>query len=77
MEPRELIRRADRLLTEIGQKLGNIPGTDVPHFRFDDPSQPGYERKLELLFPKLGEETPLSSRLVLGLIDAGARFLPS
>jgi hypothetical protein len=76
LDPRELIRRADRLLTEIGGKLGNVPGTDAPYFHFDDPSHPSYELKLRLMFPR-GDEGSLGSRVLLGLIDAGARVLPS
>jgi hypothetical protein len=76
LDPRELIRRADRMLTEIGQKLGTIPGTDTPYFRFDDPSDPSYEVKLQTLFPEEAQATWIS-RVILGLIDAGARVLPS
>ena len=75
MDPRELIRRADRMLCEIGDKLGTVPGTDDPYFHFDNPSHPHYEEKLELLFPE-GAERPLASRILVGLIDAGARYLP-
>jgi hypothetical protein len=76
MDPRELIRRADRMLTEIGEKLGTVPGTDRHYFRFDNPNHPHYDRKLELLFPDASERA-LGSRVLVGLIDAGARFLPA
>jgi hypothetical protein len=77
IEPRELVRRADRMLTDIGQKMGTIPGSDEPYFRFDDPDTPGYERKLELLFPTDEEKRGFAPRFIANLIDAGAHILPS
>ena len=77
IEPRELVRRADAMLTEIGEKFGTIPGTNHPYFRFDDPRKPGYERKLDLLFPLSGDEQKLGPRVVQGLIHGGSRLLPS
>jgi hypothetical protein len=77
LEPRELIRRADRMLTEIAGKLGNVPSTGQPYFRFDDPADPEYERKLELLFPVDDQGGSALARFIQRLIDAGAHILPS
>lgn len=77
MDPRELIRRADRLLCSIGEELGTVPGTDLPYFNFDNPTHPHYEKKLRLLFPHGEEARSFGSRLLIGLIHAGARYLPA
>jgi hypothetical protein len=76
-DPRELFRRADGLLSGLAHKLGRVPGTDEPYFRTDDPNDPDYEKKLDLLFPQPGEEPSKIGRLLQRVVDTGARVLPS
>lgn len=71
-DPRELIRRTDKLLFELSRKLGTVPGTDEPYFRTDDPSQPGYEEKLDFLLPPEGARPGLASRFLRGTIERGS-----
>lgn len=74
LDPRELFRRADGLLTTLAEKLGNVPGTNERYFRTDDPKDPEYEKKLAFLFPKA--EPSGASRLVKSLLSLGSRTLP-
>jgi len=75
LDPRELFRRADGLLTNLAEKLGNVPGTNQRYFRTDDPRDPAYDEKLALLLPQPGEKSG-ASRAIRGLVDLGARYLP-
>jgi hypothetical protein len=77
LEPRDLIRRADKMMYELAQKLGTVPGTDEPYFRTDDPSLPEYEEKLDRLFPRDGTEPSRDARILLRVLDFGAATLPS
>jgi hypothetical protein len=74
LEPRELFRMADGLLTSLSEKLGNIPGTDEPYFRTDNPEHPSYQKKLELIFPK-GEKQAQNARWLRTITELGARAL--
>src|SRR5262249_55598453 len=51
LDPRDLFRSADAMLTHLSRRIGTIPGTNEPYFRTDDPQQPGYQLKLDRLFP--------------------------
>jgi hypothetical protein len=75
LDPRELFRRADGMLTGLAEKLGTIPGTDKPYFRTDDPARPDYHEKLDLLMPRLGDARSTRSRWLLRLITSGARAI--
>ncbi len=75
LDPRELFRSADGMLTGLAQKLGTIPGTDQPYFRTDDPTRPDYDEKLELLMPLDGGGVSPRSRWLVRLITVGARAL--
>jgi hypothetical protein len=77
LDPRELFRRADTALTSLGEKLGVVPGTGQPYFVTDDPADPAYARKMSLLFPPAGEERGFGAKLFFGLLDLGAKVLPS
>jgi hypothetical protein len=73
LDPRELFRLADGLLTNLSGKLGTVPGTGEPYFRSDDPADPRYEKKLDFIFPKEGSSRPASARLFLRAVALGAR----
>lgn len=75
LDPRELFRMADGMLTNLSGKLGNVPGTDEPYLRTDDPSHPSYEKKLDFVFPLAGTRRPPAVRLFGSVIDMGARAL--
>ena len=78
LDPRDLIRSADKMLHELSQKIGPIPGTDLPFF----PTNP--TRRTELRgAPRLrpaapGQASaPGSAALLRRVIDLGARTLPA
>ena len=77
LEPRDLIRRGDKMIHALSQKLGTVPGTDVPYFRSLDPSTPEYEENLDRLFPPAGAEASSAARILKRVIDFGAATLPS
>jgi hypothetical protein len=77
LDPQELFRRADRMLGNLSDKLGTVPGTDQPYFRTMDVDHPSYQANLDALFPADGVvRTPLA-RVVYGVVNAGVRFMPS
>ena len=76
-DPRDLYRRADRMLHELSRKLGRIPGTGQPYFRTANPSEPPYEENLAILFPPPGVESNRQAQTVHCLIDFFARWLPA
>lgn len=77
LEPRDLIRRADKMLHELSEQLGNVPGTDEPYFRSEDPAAAEYEQKLDQLYPAAGASPSRTARVLTRLIDFGATALPS
>jgi len=77
LEPRDLIRRGDKMIHELSQKLGTVPNTGEPYFRSEDPKAPGYEERLDRLFPPAGAEPSSDARILQRLIDFGAATLPS
>lgn len=76
-EPRELFRSADKMLHELSNKLGNIPGTDEPYFRTANPADPSYDRNLSVVLPPPGTPPGRLARAVRTLVDFGARTLPA
>jgi hypothetical protein len=77
LDARELFRQTDAALTSLAEKLGSVPGTDQRYFHTDDPSSVEYAHKMNLLFPAPGTRPNLGVRLFFGLIELGARVLPS
>jgi hypothetical protein len=75
LEPRDLFRSADAMLTHLSRRLGTIPGTDEPYFRTDDPEGPGYEAKLDLLLPAAGSAMSPAARWIRQVVEFGARAL--
>jgi hypothetical protein len=76
-EPRDLFRAADKMLHELSNKLGTIPGTDEPYFRTANPADPNYERNLALVFPPDGKRPGRAARFIHAVVDFGARALPA
>lgn len=76
-DPRELIRNADKMLHELSQKIGPIPGTDLQFFPTNPTKAPSYEENLDLVLPRPGTEGRLLGRVLRGVIDFGARALPN
>jgi hypothetical protein len=76
-DPRDLFRRADKLLHELSQKLGKPPGSDEPYFRTIDPSKPGYEEQLDFVLPRPGIAPSRGARLLQKLLDNGHWILPT
>jgi hypothetical protein len=74
LDPRELFRQADGLLTNLSGKLGNVPGTNEPYFRTDDPSDPAYERKFDVVFPDASRPHP-AAKLFSTVVGLGARAM--
>jgi len=77
VDPRDLFRRADRMLHELSRKLGNVPGTSDPYFRTIDPADPQYERNLDFVLPRAGVAPPLGARAFQRFVDGAARWLPA
>ena len=75
LDPRELFRKADGLLTSLARKLGNVPGTRQPYLRTDDPAHPDYEKKLDFVFPREGTEPVPMAKLLTRVVEFGARAL--
>jgi len=75
-DPRDLIRSADKMLHELSQKIGPIPGTDLEFFPTNPTQHPSYEENLDLVLPRPGKEGRLLGRAIRAVIDFGARALP-
>jgi hypothetical protein len=75
-DPRDLIRSADKMLYELSQKIGPIPGTDLQFFPTNPTRSERYEDDLDLVLPRPGKEGRLLGRFIRGVIDYGARALP-
>jgi hypothetical protein len=76
-DPRDLIRGADKMLHELSQKIGPIPGTELEFFPTNPTKSPSYEDNLDLVLPRPGKEGRLLGRLLRGVIEFGARRLPA
>jgi hypothetical protein len=77
LDPRRLFRRADTLLCGLAKKLGNVPGTDEPYFRTNDPTAPGYDGALNFILPPPGREPSPLRRAFGRVLDFGAKVMPS
>ncbi len=75
MEPRELIRAADKMLFELSEKIGPIPGTDLHFFPTNPVTEPDYDKKLDLVAPAGGADLGRGARIARRVIDGGARLL--
>jgi len=74
-DPRELIRAADKMLYELSERIGPVPGTDLKFFSTDPVSDPAYDRRLDFVLPRPGRPRGWASRAVHGVMDAAARAL--
>jgi hypothetical protein len=77
LEPRDLIRGADKMLYELSEKIGPIPGTDLKFFPVNPPQEPSYERVLDVIAPRKDQAPTRLARAARGVIEFGARVLPS
>ncbi|MEZ4230351.1 MAG: ferritin-like domain-containing protein [Polyangiaceae bacterium] len=75
LDPRELFRRADRLLHGLGQKLGNVPGTQQAYFRTMDPASPSYQQNLDFVLPSDGEIPRGGTAWLYRVVELGARAM--
>ncbi len=75
LDPRELFRRADRLLHGLGQKLGNVPGTDQAYFRTIDPASPAYQQNLDFVLPPEGVTPRGGTAWLYRVVELGARAM--
>jgi len=76
LEPRDLIRSADKMLFELSQKIGPIPGTDLWFFPTNPTDNPGYEEAMDIVAPRRGQPPSFWARRARNLIDFGAAVLP-
>jgi hypothetical protein len=76
-DPRRLFRSADKMLWELAQKIGPIPGTELEFFFANLTQSPRYEEDLDLVLPRPGKERGLLGRFIRRTIDFGARVLPA
>jgi len=75
-EPRDLIRSADKMLYELSEKIGPIPGTDLKFFATNPTDSPRYEKALDVILPREGAKPTFYARAARGIVDFGARVLP-
>jgi hypothetical protein len=75
-DPRDLIRGADKMLHELSQKIGPIPGTELQFFPTNPTQSPRYEEALDLVLPRPGKGGGLLGRVIRATIALGARTLP-
>jgi len=73
--PRDLVRRADKMMHELAQRLGTVPGTDQPYFRTMDVNTPEYEQKLDLILPRTGQKPTFAARALRGVVEHGSWLL--
>jgi hypothetical protein len=76
-DPRNLLRTADRVLFNLSEKLGTVPGTNEKYFHADDPSDPDYDKRLDFFLPLPGRPRPLAARGLDLVIRTFARALPA
>lgn len=74
-EPRELIRNADKMLFELSEKIGPVPGTDLKFFSTNPVASGDYDKGLDLILPKPGQQLGWAARLAQGIIEYGARAI--
>ena len=65
-EPRELIRSADKMLYELSEKIGPIPGTDLKFFATNPTDSPRYEKALDVILPREGAKPTFYARAAQG-----------
>jgi len=75
-DPRDLIRRADKRLFDLGEKIGPIPGTNRSFFPVNPTTMPGYEEVLDVILPRPGTKPSFTNKIAHGVINFGARALP-
>lgn len=76
IDPRDLIRSADKMLFELSEKIGPIPGTDLRFFPVNPTTSPDYERNLDYVLPREGQPPPPGGRLLRRIIDHGLTIRP-
>lgn len=76
IDPRDLIRAADKMLYELSQKIGPVPATGQEFFSTNPTTSPTYERNLDYVLPREGVEPPPGARWLQRLIRDGIRWLP-
>ncbi|RIL01806.1 MAG: hypothetical protein DCC71_17165 [Proteobacteria bacterium] len=76
-DPRELIRNADKMLHELSEKIGPIPGTDLRFFPTNPTQSAHYEANLDLVLPRPGAAGGWLGRALRWTIELGARVLPA
>lgn len=76
-DPRDLIRTADRVLFNLSEKLGTVPGSDEKYFRADDPSRPDYNERLDFFLPLPGQKVSAGARGIRMIIEIFGRALPA
>jgi hypothetical protein len=76
-DPRDLIRSADKMLHELSEKVGPIPGTDLRFFPTNPTQSASYEDALDLVLPRPGKEGGWLGRFLRFTINLGARVLPA
>ena len=75
VDPRDLFRRADRMMWGLSEKLGNVPNTNQRYFQAVNPDSPDYEEKLGYVLPPEGQELSRGGKLLFRVLDLGARAL--
>jgi hypothetical protein len=77
LDPRVVNRNIDKVVYELVQKLGPIPGTSEGFLPVIAPEGPEYERIQDLLLPRPGTRPSLGSRILHRVLGAAERLLPA
>ena len=72
-EPRDLLRAGDKMLFELSQKIGPIPGTDLWFFPTNPVTSPDYEKKLDVILPSAGATPSRAARAAKAVVELGAK----
>jgi len=75
VDPRELFRRADRMMWGLSEKLGKVPNTNQRYLDAMNPDGPEYEKNLAYVLPPPGQERTRGGKILFRVLDLGARAL--
>jgi|GEM_PF-3565839 len=73
-DPRELIRAGDKMLYELSERIGPVPGTEERFFAVNPIDDPDYDRRLDIVLPPDDRPPPFVARAATAVVRFGARI---